>query len=195
MVCPNIKYGNSFGKKGGQKKIFLMLAAVSILAVGCNRQADSPAPPTIQNYNYSHSLQIGNVNLMVEIASTKAQMERGLSDRISMDENQGMLFDFSAGGGSQLKAEQPLAGAKISGGGDAATPAFWMKDMKFNLDFIWIAGGKIVGITPNVAHPNFPSDPLPTYSPPEPVNQVLEVNAGWAERNSVHVGDGVILVN
>ncbi len=111
---------------------------------------------------------------MVEISTTPAEMQQGLSDRISMTDNQGMLFDF---------------GRQPSG------TAFWMKDMKFDLDFIWIAGGKVVGITADVAHPNSPNDPLPYYYPPQPVNQVIEVNAGWAKKSNIKTGDDVRLIN
>ena len=91
-----------------------------------------------------------------------------------MADDQGMLFDF--------------------GPTPASTP-FWMKDMNFNLDFVWIAGNKVVGITPNAPAPLSPTENLPLYYPPEPVNQVLEVNAGWAKKNNVSVGDGVNLAN
>ena len=39
---------------------------------------------------------------MVEIATTPAQMQQGLSDRLTMADNQGMLFDF---GSDKLKAQ------------------------------------------------------------------------------------------
>jgi len=114
---------------------------------------------------------------MVEISTTTAQMEQGLSDRVSMDDNQGMLFDFSATPNS--------------------TP-FWMKDMKFNLDFIWIADGKVVGVTSDAQAPvgnrKLEIENLPLYYPPEPVNQVLEVNAGWAEKNKIKTGSEVRFV-
>jgi uncharacterized protein len=161
----------------------VLIFCLLLLSAGCwkqNLQA-LPAPSPLQQYGYTHQLKIGGQSLMVEIATSPSQMEQGLSGRASMADNQGMLFDFFAGGGS------------ASGGGNAATPAFWMKDMKFNLDFIWIAGGKVVGITSDVNHPNSLSDPLPTYSPPEPVNQVLEVSAGWAKKNGIIVGDDVSL--
>jgi len=178
MAIPDKKFSVIFVRKALLQKIFLVFAAVSVLSAGCGRQqAISPAPSATQGYNYSHSLQVGGQTLMVEIATTPAEMQQGLSGRNTMTDGQGMLFNFSAGGGS------------ASGGGNAAIPAFWMKDMKFDLDFIWIAGGKIVGITPNVSHPNSPSDPLPKYYPPQPINQVLEVNAGWAKKNGIVVGD------
>ncbi len=165
------------------KKTILVICLL-FLSVGCAKQnlpaTDTP-PSSAPQYNYTHQLQVGDKILMVEISTTQAQMQQGLSDRDSLEQGQGMLFDFSAGGGS------------ASGGGNAAIPNFWMKDMKFDLDFIWIAGGEIIGITPNVSHPNTPNDPLPTYRPPAPVNQVLEVSAGWADRNKIKTGDEVRL--
>ena len=103
-------------------------------------------------------------------------MEQGLSGRPRLTNSQGMLFNF----------------------GTSTTPGFWMKDMNFDLDFIWIRDGKIIGITPNVPAPaqdkKFDTASLPTYYPPSAVNQVLEVNAGWAEKNNVTVGDAALLM-
>jgi len=163
----------------------LVLFLLAIISAGCDKQNQSVNIAPYPAYNYTHQLKVGGQILMVEISTTPAQMQEGLSDRVSMADNQGMLFDFSARGGS------------ASGGSNAVIPAFWMKDMKFNLDFIWIAqnpstgSGQVVGITADAPRPNSPSDPLPNFYPPEPVSQVLEVNAGWAQKNSVHVGDEV----
>ena len=110
---------------------------------------------------------------MLEIVNTRQTMQTGLSGRSFMKENQGMLFDF----GSQKQ-----------------TPAFWMKDMKFNLDLIWISDDKIIGITSNVPAP-INNKNLPTYFPPSPVNQVLEVSAGWVGRNKIQIGDKIKLSN
>jgi len=153
-----------------RKKIFLLLSII-LIAAGC--QSQSPATTSGQQpaYNYSHHLQIGNHTLNVEIAKTSQAMEQGLSDRNSMADDSGMLFDF----------------------GDTKTvPDFWMKDMKFNLDFVWIADNRIVGVTSDIPKPDAncqSADCLPTYSPPAPVNWVLEVNSGWAEKNNIKVGD------
>lgn len=111
---------------------------------------------------------------MVEVSSTPAEMEQGLSDRAVMDINQGMLFDFG------------LAPSKV---------AFWMKDMKFDLDFIWIKNNRIIFITENAQAPRPSLENLPLYYPPEPVDQVLEVNSGWTEKNNISVGDAVHLEN
>jgi uncharacterized membrane protein (UPF0127 family) len=77
-------------------------------------------------------------------------------------------------------------------------PGFWMPDMNFNLDFIWIDQNQVVGITPNVPKPSSPdaaTSTLPIYYPPSPVNWVVEVNAGWAEANKIKTGDEVKLID
>src|SRR5258708_629882 len=102
--------------KNKTKKINLI--ALVLLAVGCNNHTNSPAD------SYSHSLQIGSQTLLVEIVKTPEQMQQGLSGRPSMMNNRGMLFDF---------------------GSKQTAPTFWMKNMNFNLDFIWISKNKIIG--------------------------------------------------
>ena len=106
-------------------------------------------------------------------------MQLGLSDRLSMAEDQGMLFDF----------------------GTPQMPEFWMNDMNFPLDFLWINSGKIIGVTadapaaPRNPDGSFNDSNLPLYPPPSPVDEVIEVNAGWAQKNSIAVGDAVRDIN
>jgi len=66
--------------------------------------------------------------------------------------------------------------------------AFWMKDMKFPLDFIWIAGDKVVDIDENI-----PPDYSGTLKPETPVDKVLEINAGVCEKYGIKKGDEVRL--
>ncbi len=153
------------------KKNFAVFFSILMLGAACNPQ--SPTKPTADSSFYNQNLIVGDKNLHVEIVSTSEKMALGLSGRVRMDEGQGMLFVF----GSQV------------------TPAFWMKDMKFGLDFVWMANGKVIGVTKNVPAP-LPATSyanLPTYSPPTAVDKVLEVNAGWAERNRIAIGDAVKL--
>jgi len=66
---------------------------------------------------------------------------------------------------------------------------FWMKDMNFNIDIIWIKDDKVVDITRDVSMPD-PSDSLnelPRITPSVPVNVVLEVLAGSGD--NISVGD------
>jgi len=139
-----------------------------VLSAACNQKTLPPHPAGVIPNDYTHTLRIGNQILKVEIAKDPAAMQQGLSGRASMDNNQGMLFDF--------------------GSGAPQTPQFWMKDMKFNLDFIWLYKNKIIGITPDVPAPTN-NNPLPLYSPPAPIDQALEVNAGWSRAHGIKVGD------
>jgi len=156
------------------KKI-LLFALVTLAAAGCAPAGGLQKITLTQNYNYSHTLQIGGRTLMVEIAATPAAKALGLSGRSAMEQNQGMLFEF--------------------GKDSPAAPGFWMKNMQFNLDFIWISQNKIIGITADIAAPKADDENLPLYHPPSPVTWVLEVNSGWAEKNNTKVGDEVKLVN
>ena len=157
-------------------KIILVISLL-FLSVGCSHKA-SPSIFTVSKYNYNHSLRVGGSNLNVEIANTEVSMSQGLSDRPYMDSGEGMIFDFS----------------KSPSSTQGVYPAFWMKGMNFNLDFIWIYKNKIVGITPDVPRPadqltSRSANQLPSYFPPSPVTWVLEVNAGWAKKNNIGVGD------
>lgn len=111
----------------------------------------------------------GNV-FKVDIADTEFARMRGLSWRQSMGEDEGMLFIF------------PIP----------AKYTFWMKGMKFPLDFIWISNGSVAGVTTNVPIPTSTLD-FSVYSPPSPVDQVLEVNVGTVERLGIRAGDAAQL--
>src|SRR3989344_7598715 len=111
-------------------------------------------------------LRIADKEIRVELADTEEKRTRGLSGRKSLSQDSGMFFVF----------EIP---AKYS---------FWMKDMRFSLDIIWIdENKKIIAISENITPETYPA----SFSPSEPIKYVLEVNAGWAERNEVVVGEGV----
>ena len=111
----------------------------------------------------------------IEIAETPAQLQLGLSGRDEIGSD-GLLFIFS--------------GPNQSG--------FWMKDMKFALDMVWIANGEIVEITRDVPFPTSPEEntdaALPRYYPSQPIEMVLEVTAGFAQQHDWQVGDSVSLI-
>ncbi len=68
--------------------------------------------------------------------------------------------------------------------------SFWMKDMRFEIDILWIRSGHIVGITPNLPLPKSPRD-LPQFASPVPCDVVLEVRAGAAKHWGLLLGDTV----
>lgn len=112
-------------------------------------------------------LKIDGVEILVEVADTPEKREKGLSGRDFLPENQGMLFVF----------ERPDYWG------------FWMKEMKFPLDFIWIKDNKVVEITENVKPQDF--QPPKVLQPKTPVGKVLEVNGGFVEKYGIKVDDEV----
>lgn len=113
-------------------------------------------------------LQIRNQTFTLEYAVTDREKQQGLSGRDPLPDNHGMIFVY------RDKQQYP----------------FWMIDMKFALDFIWIDDTKIVDITENVPAP-LPGQQPETVSPKQPVNRILEVNAGTVERLGIQIGDTV----
>ena len=121
-------------------------------------------------------IKIGTILVKAEVADTLDKRVKGLSGRNSMDWDSGMLFVFET---------------------KDTIPTFWMKDMLFPLDILWISNGKIIKIDKNVPLPASGSSDqsLPTYTTSIPVEYVLEVNAGFADKYNVKVGDTVDFVN
>lgn len=124
---------------------------------------------SLSTNNSSQSLpvvKINNIPIEVELAKTQEQQARGLSRRVALAENQGMLFIYDVPG----------------------RYAFWMKDMRFSIDILWIgADQKIVDISKNVSPESFPN----VFQPSKPAQFVLEVNASFSDRNNIAVGDMV----
>lgn len=109
---------------------------------------------------------LGQTRVQVDVADSIFTRERGLSGRPSLAADQGMLFIFDA----------------------PARYSFWMKEMHFPLDMIWIRDGHIVDITTDVPPPQPGQTVLPTYFPVEPADRVLEVNAGFAQAHGLRTG-------
>lgn len=109
-------------------------------------------------------------NLNVEVADTDVKRIKGLSGRDSLSEDEGMLFIFNNPG----------------------LYYFWMKDMKFPLDFIWINDNEVVDLTQNVLTPdnNNPS----TFTAKSEFDKVIEVNAGYVKNNEIKIGDKIEVV-
>ena len=102
---------------------------------------------------YQPTIEIGGKTIQIEVADTETKREQGLSSRAKLDSGHGMLFVFNTVG---------LYG-------------FWMKDMNFPIDIVWLDGAKhMVDIERNVSPDTFPH----VFYPPRPVKYVLETNPG-----------------
>ena len=173
------------------KKILLILAGISLVialvTTYAPRPSKSPASqlvataipsPSItpQNLPFSDreiiAIKVGDRTLRVEAVTTDQSTTQGLSGRSEIGSD-GMLFVFK----------------------ERRIPTFWMKDMRFALDFIWIDAGRVVDISENVPPP--PADAtlsdLEVISPQEPAQYVLEVPAGSLAKWGVKIGDSVVI--
>lgn len=119
-----------------------------------------------------HSVKITTpLGLVVaEVADTEASRELGLSGRQGLNTNEGLLFVFDLSG--QYR--------------------WWVKDMKFSVDIIWInKDGVVVEIERNASPDSYPK----TYINASPAKYVLELQAGEGERQGIFLGSKVKINN
>ena len=150
------------------------LAALALLA-GCGDSggASTAATATVPPAGAKQvKLEVGDATLLADVADDDAERALGLGGRASLRRNAGMYFVLTNN-----------------------APRIWMKGMRFPLDLVWIYDDRVVDVTSEVPdeQSGTPESQLPIYSPSQPANRVLEVNAGWARRNGVGVGDPVRL--
>jgi len=109
----------------------------------------------------------------VEVARTPATRQQGLSGRTRLEPGTGMLFLHT----------------------DSARHAYWMKDMSFAIDILWMRGGRIVYVIPRVPPPapGRSDASLRTYDPPIDSDVVLELPAGTARTRGFEVGQHVAI--
>lgn len=106
------------------------------------------------------------VGVNVEIATTTAELEKGLMNRTAMGEDHGMLFVFPV--------EQQLS--------------FWMKDTLIPLSVAFMdSNGRIVDIQ------DMQPQDLTNHNSAKPAQYALEVNQGFFRKRGVEVGDEVVL--
>ncbi len=116
----------------------------------------------------TNQLILGDTTFNLEIADTPATRAQGLSGRTELKTNEGMLFIFPR----------------------EDYYRFWMKEMNFALDLIWLDQNLIiVDITANLQPDTYPQ----TVTSDQPAQYVLEITAGHAEQFGIKIGDQAIL--
>ena len=121
-----------------------------------------------EEVNFAHALVTTStgIEIPVEVADTYGKRRLGLGNRLILKKNWGMLFVFE-----KRKAHR-----------------FWMKNMKFPLDIIWLDNYRIVHILKNVQPAKFGEIP-PILEPLMPANFVLEIAAGRSTELKLKKGD------
>ena len=142
-----------------------LLIVVLVVVLSFPVQRAAPVPK-VQPEMPTRSLVVGGLVVHAFVADTETLREKGLSGREGLAPNEGMLFVF----------------------GEDGRYSFWMKDMQFSIDILWLTSeGKVVYIQHNLSPETYPA----TYRSPTPARYVLELPAGFAQSHGIHVGDTV----
>lgn len=145
------------------KILLTILAAASLMFV-----AISFVQHSVLNIKQNPYLEIGTAKLEIEIADTDAARAQGLSGRAALAANRGLLFIFDR----------------------ADYHGFWMKEMNFPIDIIWLDDNwQVIDLTENISPKDFPT----TYQPRAPARYILEVNAGFIATHRLIIGAQAIL--
>ena len=115
------------------------------------------------------SAEINGHVFSLYLAQTSREQSVGLAKYKKIDMNQGMLFLFP-------KPDYY---------------SFWMKNMQFPIDIIFISNNKVVDVFYNV--PLSPNENLSTYTTKTKADKVLEINAGLVKKYGIKVGTEVRL--
>ncbi len=141
--------------------IFIPVATVSLVRNNLKQYSDG--------FNQTkQTIIVKDTKLQVFVASADDEVVQGLSGRGQLLDNQGMLFLFP----------------------DMDYRTFWMKDMLFDIDMIFIRGNTIVDIAKNMPASSGLVWPA-TYTSKSIADKVLEVNAGLSDRYGWNIGDRI----
>lgn len=146
----------------------VLIGALALLAI-VRTGGSLPIPNLFEG---SAKAQVNNKTINLIVAKSEKDRMKGLSGRNSLSEDQGMLFVFEKKG----------------------KYGFWMRDMKFPLDIIYIDNETVVYLVENApAATQAPT--LTIYKPDTDANRVLELNAGGAKKYGIKKGTKITFKN
>lgn len=128
--------------------------------------APSDAHTQLQSFGMERAT-LGSASMQLFIADTDKERMKGLSGVRTLGKNEGVLFIFSLPG----------------------RYGFWMKDMQFSLDFIYLRDKKVVEVIKDVSPDTYPA----SIESRLPADSILEVKAGFVDRENIKVGDSLEL--
>ncbi len=151
----------------------LIIAVVTsvILAGAVFVSVKKSEAPTSRSCNPGGSLATTTISseaalIRVEVAESGEEKTQGLSGRNCLDPDSGMLFTYDHSGDY----------------------CFWMKDMKFAIDIVWLDDEKKVVTIKDGVHPDtYPQ----SFCPDRPARYIVEVAAGKAADYGWQVGSNL----
>jgi len=122
-----------------------------------------------KNNTDGQTATINGIKFNLEIAETENEKTVGLAKYQSIEKDFAMYFPFD----------------------QKDYYSFWMKDMKFPIDILYIDNGKIVAIFKNVKNPKSQNEELKIYKPEQLASSVLEISAGLSDKYNFQIGDTI----
>lgn len=114
------------------------------------------------------TITVAGNTVRVGVADTPAARKQGLSGRPGLAPDEGLLFVFEKEG----------------------TWGFWMKDMRFSIDIVWVGkDGRVVFTKERATPESYPE----AFVPPAPALYVVELPEGYCASHNVHIGSIVSL--
>lgn len=145
-------------------RFFAFAAILFFVVIAGYRLSYDPAIPSSTPDSGLRTAYLDGHTIRVSVADTEGARARGLGGRPGLAPDEGMLFVFPADG----------------------EYAFWMKNMRFSIDILWISSdGKVVYMLEDVSPDTYPQ----SFRPDVPARYVLELPAGYAKEYTVQVGD------
>jgi len=145
------------------KTVLVLTAIVIIISLAAPHNGVPKTAPASTETGL-RVIQLAGQELRVSVVATPEDRAKGLGGRTGLASDEGMLFAFESD----------------------AKYRFWMKDMLFTIDIVWISDtGEVVDIRKNVSPATYPE----VFTPIAPARYVLELPAGFAEAYSVRTGD------
>jgi uncharacterized protein len=147
-------------------KVFILLLGLVVAGISC---VNSTA--VTQYSDEPINVQVGENNFKTIVRDDAFERSKGLSGTESLTNEEAMLFIF-AGPNKQ---------------------SFWMKNMKFPLDFIWIRDGIVIGVNEDIPHPDANDGKTARVGSPGPVDMVMEINAGQIKEQGIRIGESITI--
>jgi uncharacterized membrane protein (UPF0127 family) len=145
--------------------LVILCVAVAVVWLGPSSRSDG----NCEGFRNDTTLRgPNNLSYSLEVAKTKEAQVKGLSGRPCIGKNQAMLFEFR----------------------DSAQHCIWMKDMKFDIDVVWLDDeNEVIKTVPNMLASSYPK----SYCPDTPTKRVLELPVGGIDNLGLQLGTALVL--
>jgi uncharacterized membrane protein (UPF0127 family) len=146
------------------KKLLLIAVLIIAAIVGAYFYIDAQPDPSTKTMQ-KVSAEIGNETFSLYAPTGDEELQRGLAAFNEIGPTEGMIFR----------------------GLPVGVQTFWMKDMKFDIDILWVSKeNEVIHIVYEASKDSYPTK----YENPQerPSAYVIELSAGAAEKNGIAPG-------